>query len=294
MKKMIKGGVAAGAIAILMLAAGCSKEATGQVVAVVNGEEITLQELNAELEGLNIPASADKKIIRAQALQQMIDRRLLAQTAKEEGLDRDPAYLTQQRRVNEDLLVRMYAKKASDSIRMPDAAAIDKYIAGHPTMFGSRTRYKVDQIQFALPSDPSRLKVLEADHSLEAVGASLTKMGIKFERGGAAIDSGAVPPEMLKRILDLPPGEPFIVPAGGRVLVSVITGSEPLAVPSDQVRPLAVQAIRKESLTKLGESRLKEAKAKAKIEYQPGYEPPKPGAAPGAAAKPAAAPAAAK
>ena len=121
---------AAGAgLAIALVLAGCNKSPTGQVVAVVNGEEISAQELNAELEGLNIPANADKKAIRKQLLQQIVDRRLLVQVAKEEGLDRDPTYITQQRKMNEQLLVQMYGKKASDSIKVPDNAAIDKFIA---------------------------------------------------------------------------------------------------------------------------------------------------------------------
>lgn len=54
-----------------------------------------------------------------------------------------------------------------------------------------------------------------------------------------------------------------------------------------KARPVAVQAMRAENLNKIGEDRLKEAKAKAKIDYQSGYEPSKP-------AEPAAAPAAGK
>lgn len=261
-------------VAALLVTSGCGKKATGQVVAVVNGDEITLDELNAELSSVNLPPSADKKLAMRQLLQQVVDRRLLAQTAKEQGLDRDPAYIMQQRRANEDLLVRMYAKKSADTIPVPTAAEIDKYIAGHPMVFGSRTRYKLDQIRFEMPADPSRLKSLEADHSMDAIIASLNSMGIKFQRGGSALDSGSVAPAALKQVTSLPPGEPFITPAGRQIAVSVITGTEPLPVPDAQIRPLAVQALRNDSLNKIGESRLKEARAKGKIEYQPGYEAP--------------------
>lgn len=275
--------LAFGILPALFLAA-CGGAPTGQVVAVVNGEEISVQELNAEIEGANIPPSADKKQVRQAALQQLIDRRLLAQAAKEEGLDKDPAYITQQRRANEQLLVQMFGKRAADTIRVPDAAAIDKYIAENPTFFSQRTRYLVDQIQFPMPADPNQLKQLQDDHSLAAVTETLNALGIKYEQGRNVIDSGSVPPQVLKEILALPPGEPFVIPAGGRVLVSVITGSEPFVVPADKARPLAVQAIRNNSLNEIGQARLKEAKAKAKIEYQPGYAPPPP-AKPAAAAK---------
>mgnify|MGYP001458648655 CR=1 FL=1 len=274
MKKSFRTATYVGLVAAMLATAGCGKSPTGQVVAVVNGEEITIDELNAELNGATLPANADKKIAMRQLLQQVLDRRLLAQAAKEQGLDRDPTYVTQQRRMNEDLLVRMYAKKAADTIPVPKPAEIDKYIADHPNVFASRTRYKLDQIRFNMPADSSRLKALEGDHSMDAIVASLIKMGIKFERGAGTIDSGSVPPAALKQILALPAGEPFITPAGRQVAVSVLLGSEPLPVPSEQVRPLAVQSLRNEGLAKIGETRLKEARAAGKIEYQPGYEAP--------------------
>jgi EpsD family peptidyl-prolyl cis-trans isomerase len=262
-------------VAALLTTTACGKKATGQVVAVVNGDEITLDELNAELSGVNLPPNADKKLAMRQLLQQVVDRRLLAQSAKEQGLDKDPSYITQQRRMNEDLLVRMFAKKSADTIPVPTAVEIDKYIASHPMAFGSRTRYKLDQIRFELPADPTKLlKALEADHSMDAIISRLTSMSIKYERGNSALDSGAVAPAALKQVTSLPPGEPFITPTGRVVAVSVITGSEPLTVPEAQVRPLAVQAIRNETLSKIGEKRLKEARASGKIEYQPGYEAP--------------------
>lgn len=261
--------------AALLATTGCGKKATGQVVAVVNGEEITLDELNSELSGVNLPPNADKKLAMRQLLQQVIDRRLLAQSAKEQGLDKDPAFITQQRRMTEDLLVRMFAKKSADTIPVPTAAEIDKYIKDHPMAFASRTRYNLDQIRFELPADPAPLlKSLEADHSLDAIIARLTSQGIKFQRGNSALDSGSVAPTALKQITSLPPGEPFITPTGRVVVVSVITGTEPINVPGEQARPLAVQAARNEALNAIGEKRLKEARGKSKIEYQPGYEAP--------------------
>lgn len=282
MKMGFRTATCVGLVAALLATTGCGKKATGQVVAVVNGDEITLDELNAELNGVNLAQNADKKLAMRQLLQQVVERRLLAQAAKEQGLDRDPAYVTQQRRMNEDLLVRMFAKKSADTIPVPTAAEIDKYIADHPMAFASRTRYKLDQIRFEMPADPAKLlKALEADHSMDAIMARLTSMGVKYERGSSALDSGAVAPAALKQVTSLPQGEPFITPTGRAVAVSVITGSEPLTVPEAQVRPLAVQALRNEKLNKIGETRLKEARAKSKIEYQPGYEAPpaKPAAA---------------
>ncbi len=279
------------ALASLSLAlSACQKKAEGQVVAIVNGEEITLTELNAEIAELNVPASADKNLVRARVLQRMVDRRLLVQAAKEAGLDRDPAYLTQERRTQEQLLVSMYGKKAMDTIKVPDAAALDRFISTHPTAFGGRKRYKLDQLLIDVPADPKRLKELESAHTLAEVATRLTAMGIAFQRGTGQFDSASVAPQVLQRIEALPAGEPFIVPNGNKLVINSITGSEPVSLSTEQARQVAAQAMRNEELNKIGESRLKEAKAKAKIEFQTGFEP-KPEAAEAAGAPGAAAPA---
>lgn len=274
MKTALKKAAAVSMFGLLVLG-GCSKEPTGQVVAIVNGEEITLQELNAEIADLKVPANADKKEVQAAALQRIVDRRLMALSAKAADLDKDPEYILRERRGDEAMLVQLYAKRALDAIRVPDAATIDKYIAANPEKFAQRTQIKVDQIAFPVPANPDALEALEPAKTMDAVVAELQKQNIQFKRGEAQMDSAMVPPDMLAQIEKLPPGEPFIVPLNGFVTVNVITGKVPVPVSPEDARAMAAQAIRSDELRKVGEQRLKEAKAKAKVEYQPGYGPPK-------------------
>lgn len=264
--------LAAVGVAVFTLQA-CNSEPTGQVVAVVNGEEITQQELNTEIAELPSPPAGDEKAIRRQILQQMVDRRLMAQVAKQDGLDRDPAYVIRERRLKEDLLVQMYGKKVADTVRLPDAASIRQYISANPEKFSQRTAYLVDQISFDVPKDPQSLKRLEDDETLAEVEATLTALKIKYNKGKNSIDSGRIPADILKQILALPAGEPFIIPSQGKVVVSVITGRQPVPIGDQDVSPLAAQIIRSENLGKVLQSRLDEAKAKATVTYQSGLGP---------------------
>lgn len=259
--------------ACLFLLAGCDKEATGQVAAVVNGEEITLQELNAELESASIPEGADQKAMQQAALQRVIDRRLLAQEAREDGIDKSPEFLARRRQVEEALLVQMLARGVERGSEVPDEKAIDQYIEANPALFGNRTIYALDRIQFAIPSNPEQLRQLESAHSMDAVAAKLEELNIDFSRGPGQMDSAQVGQELLGRILALPDGEPFILPEGGAVTVAVITGETKQPNSGDQARPLAVQAMRNKSLSDSLQQRLKSAKAEAEIEYQSGFAP---------------------
>lgn len=272
-------------VALAVALAACSKKPTDQVVAVVNGEEISLPELNAELGNAQVPANVDKKLVQQQLLQRLVDRRLLAQAAKDQGLDRDPAFIVEQRRVMESLLVEKLAKRTNDTIPVPTAAEIDKFIGGNPSLFAGRQLYSVDQIAFQTPADATKLKALEPAKTMDEVTAVLRQLGIQFQRANRVVDSATVPPEQMQKILSLPKGEPFVVPSQGQVTVNVITGGKAEPLPDTQSRAMAVRALRSQALSKLGEARLKEARAKGKVEYQEGFAPPAKPGAPAAAAK---------
>lgn len=260
-------------IAAVVTIQGCSSEPTGQVLAVVNGEEITQTELNAEIAALAIPPVGNKEEVRRQILQQLVERRLMAQVAKEEKFDRDPEFVSRERRMSEELLVQMYGRKIAETVGVPDKAAVTRYIAANPGRFGQRVSLGVDQIVFDYPSNQRVLKALEAAKTLADVEQTLAGFKVNYVRGPNSLDSGAIPTAALTQILALPAGEPFIIPTEGRITVSVITDRKPLPTSEQEAAPIAAQQIRTEGLTKVLQARLEEARAKANISYQSGLEP---------------------
>ncbi|WP_370655245.1 EpsD family peptidyl-prolyl cis-trans isomerase [Sphingomonas aurea] len=258
-------------MATAIAVAGCKRSATGQVVAVVNGEEISLSELNGELK--NAPQGADKDVVRAQALQNLINRKLLVQQARERGIDKDPDFLQRERRMDDQVLIEMLGQQVTKNVSTPGAAEIDRFIAQNPQMFGGRAIYALDQIIFPMPQDRNRLKAFEADHSLDAVAKRLQTMNIQFQRQQGKLDSVATPPELLKQVTSLPAGEPFVIATGGNVVVSVVGGKQDAPIAGDQARQIASELIRKNAVTDIAQKQIKQARDAAKIDYQPGFAP---------------------
>lgn len=273
MRPMSHAPILLSCLALSLALSGCEKKATGQVAAVVNGDEITLQEVNAELGNANIPDAAQKERARGLVVQRLIDKRLLEQQAKAAGIDRDPDFLNRQRQLNQALLLDFYGKRAQDTLRVPDKAAIGSFIAAHPTNFAGRTIYSVDQLSFPLPSSPDVLAGMKDLHTIDAIAQYLSRQDIKFSRGANKIDSAQVPAPMMQRVLALPPGEPFIVPTPQGVVASVVVSKEAAPLPAEQAQPLAVQMMRSQALDAVIQQRLKDARGKAKIDYQPGFTP---------------------
>lgn len=264
--------------ASMLILGGCDKKVGGQVVAVVNGQEITQQELNAELNGQQIPPGADRKAVMAQLLQRVIDRKLLVGKAKEQGLDKSPAYLAQVQRGQDGVLIEMMTSSAAKAVPVPDATAAQQFIAANPTMFGGRKRYQLDQLIFTAANDPALQAKLKPVKTLPEVESVLTSSGIKFKRGSAQLDSAMLPAPIASRIAALPPGEPFVVPQNGQIVVSVIRSAVDIPTPAQQAQPAAVEIIRRQAVETAMRKQIEAARASAKITYDTGFAPPKAGA----------------
>lgn len=270
---MLKRGALLAVTALSLVTAACDRKPTGQSVAVVNGEEISAGELNGELQLANVPPGADQKLARQQLLQGLIDRRLLAQAARKNGVDKSPEFLSRQRRLTDELLIAMNAERQAGSQKLPDQAAVDAFIAQNPYQFGQRQILALQQIAIDAPSDPKALAPLADAHSLDAVAATLTRLKIPFTRTSGRLDTASVPPEALKRIFALPATEPFVLPANGKLYANIITGREPVQMSQDEMRKTAMAALRQQTTRNGLASDVKQLRSTAKIEYQPGYAP---------------------
>jgi len=268
-----KTGLALCAASAMLLLGGCEKKVGGQVVAVVNGQEITQNELNAELNGQQIPPGADRKAVMAQLLQQIVNRKLLVGRAKEQGLDKSPTYLAQIQKAQDAVLINMLASNAAKTTSVPDAAAADRFMAQNPSLFAGRKRYQLDQLQFQAVADPALEAKLKPARTMEAVEAVLKNQGIAFQRGTAQLDTAALPPQVGARIAALPPGEPFVVPQNGQIVVNAIRSVQAVPVPTEQARPAAVELLRRQQVEQAMQKQVEQARASAKITYAPDYAP---------------------
>lgn len=270
---MNKAGLALCAASVLLLS-GCEKKVGGQVVAVVNGEEITQQELNAELGSQQLPQGADRKVVMQQLLQRVVDRKLLVAKAKEQGLDKSPTYLAQVSRAQDAVLIDTLAGNAAKSVAVPDAAAAAQFMTANPSLFAARRRYQLDQIAFSAKPSPALDAKLKPAKTLAQVEAVLRGENIAFQRGTGQIDTAALPPEVSARIASLPPGEPFLIPGNGQLIVNVIRSAENVAVPAAQAQPAAAEMLRRQTVEQAVRKQVQQARSSAKITYAPGFAPP--------------------
>lgn len=278
---------AIGAALAMLSVAACDKKPEGQVVAVVDGNEITAQEVNGELGAAAAQGEPDQQT-RNLALNRLIDRRLLAEAAREDGLEDSPEYILRRRSMEENLLVQMMGEKLSRDNKQPTAQQIDQLIAENPQAFADRTIFALDQIVFQMPPRRDVFTALAPAKTMAEVVATLNRFGIKFQRGNNTIDSANLPPAVFQQFKRVGSSEPLVIPAGRAVTVAMVLQSEAAPLTGPAARNVASNAYIKREVEKTMKARLDAARKKGKIEYQSGFSAlPQPGAAAGGSAAPA-------
>lgn len=265
----------------------------GQTIARVDGEDVTIHELNAELKGVPLPTGPARQAVEQQALQRIIDRRILAGLARDRKLDKSPDYVLLKNRAEEAVLVSLLQQSMADRAKRPSIQDARRFVADNPSLFAERKLLTLDQIVFAMPQDSGKLQQLAPMKSMTEVEKWLIENGLQYRRQPGRIDTLQIDPAAARRIASLPPGEVFIVPANAMVSANVVTKVDPSPVPEAAATQLAMNILQNRAVlaTASRELEAEVKKHRKSVVYQAGFAPPRPqapaGSQPAGAAIPA-------
>lgn len=293
------------AISLAALTAACDKKddaPKGQVVVTVNGDDVTVHELNSELQLLRAPASAPRKQVEQVALQRVVERKMLADVARERGLEKNPQFLLARRRLDDGLLVQALQTDIAQKVPKTTREAAEKFIAANPALFGERKIFTIDQIRFLRPANIAQIG-LEPAKTMADVARVLGNANIRFERAPVQLDALTVAPALTAEILRITaknPEEVFMFadqPQGAPapiMFVNHVTATKVEPFIGEDAIKFAQQLIQRQEIQKALTNDLAKFKAAAKpnIKYAANYAPPpeKPAVAPAKAPAAAATP----
>jgi EpsD family peptidyl-prolyl cis-trans isomerase len=271
-------------LALLALLGGCDfiKSHTGgapkgQVVATVEGQEVTLQELQAELPG-GLPQDPNAvKAVQLSVLQRIVARDVLAKAAKDQKLDQTPQFAMQMSRAKSNLMAQLVERKMASEVPPPSRDDAERFVADHPTMFSQRQMFTVEQIQTAPTNDQNLLRALAPLKSLEDIESLLNSKGVAHQRTMTMLDGLRTDPKLIEQINKLPAGEPFIVPTGNGLLINQVKDTRSLPFTGEPAIQVAMRSLAnqrtQEAIAKQGKAMMDAASEK--IKYNPDYDPAK-------------------
>lgn len=267
--------------ATALAVSGCDRAKTaaptGQVVATVDGQEITLEDLHAETG--NLAASVDpgtRKNIEQAALQQIIARTLVANYAKEKKLDVTPIAAIMKRRAEQEALVNAVQRQLTGDVPTPSPEEVEIFIRDHPSSFAQRRIFVVDQIT-ASDVPPAVRKDLDNYTTLADVQQAYARSGVKSTQSVGTIDALAVDPDAAEQLASLPVGAVFISPEGNvvrvnhvrEIVISPVTGADATRIAREVLQGNRVAQLTQRQMASIVGGGM------AKVRYNQAYTPSK-------------------
>ena len=193
------------ALALLVLivagASGCSRPPpSGQILARVNGTDITRRDVLIELTASGAPADVNADSVTPALLDRLVSRQLLVDEATRLSIDRSPEFLGEMRRSRDILLTQLLGERLlENSTTEIDAESNLAVGARDPgrLVSGQHQIFKVDRIVLLAKVDSATLARLP---SLDAAASWLARRCLAFRRGTVELDSLTLDPGQVVRL----------------------------------------------------------------------------------------------
>jgi len=239
----------------------------GQALASVNGEEITVLQLNEEMQRAGVSA-AQQQAASKQLLQALIDRELLESEAAKEKVDRDPKVMQAIERARSLIIAQAYMQKRVGDVAPPAEADIEAYFNKHPEFFTKRRQFAMSQL--VLPASavtPELRAAADRASSLQEVAVYLDAHHIQYGRARATRSTADLKPELANKLLSMPKGQLFLAQEGPRAMLISIDEVREAPVSLAAASPQIAQYLANVKNKEMAQAEIQRLRATAKIEY---------------------------
>jgi len=238
-----------------------------QVVAKVNGHEVTVSQLNQVLAAMNVPKSDPNAM--KQAMTRLITEELAVQAAQRDKLDKDPAVAMRIEAAKRAVLARAYEERQVFTKAAIPEAELHRYYDQNPALFGARRLYQFSGFETTLTKlPPGMTKELDVAHTADAVRAILNQYNIEYQTGEVTRGAETLPGELPKRLESAAVGDIVIAPnATGHAELLLLTRVETAPVSFEQARAAITRFLTVQHNQAALDAAVKTLESQAKIEY---------------------------
>ena len=271
---MMRQSIRISAVLLTLLAlSACGKDGathSGQVVAKVNGDEITIHQVNAAMARFGKLDEAQAKEASQKVLNSLVDQQLLLKKAAEKKLERDPTVMQALEGAKRQVLSQAYLERMMQSAGKPTASDVHDYYAQNPGLFENRRIYKFQEILLE-NSSPEILKAakekLDQSKGLGEFVKWLQTEKIAFKANEMVKPAESLPLEILTRVQSLKVGQLAMVSTDQGALILHLVAVRDQPVTEAQAKPAIESFLTNKKRAEYAQAEIKKMHDAAQIEY---------------------------
>lgn len=237
-----------------------------ETLATVNAEPITRADLASEV----VSAGVDYRQLdakgRKQILDRIIERRLLLDVARKQGILTDARSASLRARADEMFLANLVMQRfAGTPPPPPSDEDARRYMAARPGMFAERQTFVIDGIICVLTSMPTSADVVF--DTLDRAEDFLRQTKVQYRRRVQALDSADIPPAVATALATMAPDKVFALPRGRVTLIGTVQRRFAANTPPELQLEAAREILAKQRIEERLTKALAELRARAAIKY---------------------------
>ncbi len=246
-----------------------AKQSNDQVVAKVNGEEITIHQVNFQLSRMGQMNQEQAKLASKQVLANLVTQEMLKQKALEAKLDQDPAIIQTLAFTKDQLLAQAYLQKTISKTPKASSNEIDTFYKEHPELFENRRLYRLQELVVNIPKE----KFEETESALKPMKDINDVVNwLKDKKYPVTVNSNVkaaeeLPMLVLKKMQNLQDGEILLVPTNKTFNILQIAGSQTQPISRAKATPIIEQYFFNQNKNKIANSEIIALNEKANIEF---------------------------
>ena len=250
-------------------AADAADKPASQVVAKVNGTELTVHQVNFALQRIPNLNPEQSKAASLQVARNLVERELVVQQALADKLDRDPAVVQALDAARRQILAEAWMSRKVGAPAEPTDAEVQDYFNAHPELFAERKLYRLQEISVKVP-EAQREAVraqLAASKSLNEFGEWLKVQKLEVKAAQGVKPAEQLPLAVLPQLSKMPKGQATVVNTPDGLLVVIVADTQAQAVTLEQAKPAIAARLQGEARQKAIRTQVDALKTAARIEY---------------------------
>ena len=254
-------------LAIVLTGCDNKEKKPGQALVRVNNEEITILQINDELQRAGVQAG-QLEAASKQLLESLIDRQLILAEAERNKLDRTPEVMQAIERARVQIIAQAFLQGITTKTPRPSRVEIDNYYQEHPEYFAKRKEFDLTQLVISNKSFSDALKsFLDSAKSLDEIAAWMDKYGVQYTRTQATRTGADLPAEAVSKLVEMPLGKLFMVGEGDNKVINVLTAVKDSPVTASNAAPQIEQYLFNKKIKEAAAVEIAHLRSLAKIEY---------------------------
>jgi EpsD family peptidyl-prolyl cis-trans isomerase len=258
---------------------GCSKPSgqsnPTQVVAKVNGNEISVHQINQALKNTSGLDAQNINLARREVLEKLIDQQIAVEQAESGKLDRNPDVVMAIDSAKRQIIANAYVSELISSSVKVNEVDVQKYYDENPALFSQRKIYFFEDM---LIENKDNMKLTGAEETLKFKSSQeftdwLKSKNYNFSGGYYVRPAEQIPLDVLSKISTLNAGDAIILGSPNNLHAIFITNVQSAPVKIENAKPAIKTYLTNTAARTLVTNKIKELKDQSKIEYLGEFNP---------------------